>query len=336
MLPVISTTGLTRDYQTYVKREGLKNSVLGFFNRQHQVKHALLATDVEIRRGEVVGLVGANGAGKTTLIKILCGLIHPSKGSCSVLGMEPWKRSHQLLRRISVLLGQKAQLWWDIPPADSFELLGRIYGVERSDLRSRISELAETLNVTSQLHTQLRRLSLGERMKMEFIGSLLHRPEVLFLDEPTIGLDIVAQSSIRHFLNEYVKKESPTIILTSHYMDDISSMANRLMLMSHGSIVYDGSVNEFRARASATQKLTIRLSAPLTEAVTSASGAVLASGEDTFSVELPQDQVGVILGRILNQNQIAELNIEQSDFEDVVHAFLSRESGRSRAVEKIR
>jgi ABC-2 type transport system ATP-binding protein len=198
-------------------------------------------------------------------------------------------------------------------------------------LKSRINELAETLNVTAQLHTQLRRLSLGERMKMEFIGSLLHRPEVLFLDEPTIGLDIVAQASIRNFLNEYVKKESPTIILTSHYMDDISSMASRLMLMSHGSIVYDGSVSEFRSRASASQKISIRLTAPLVEDIDLPAVAPLNAGEDTFSRELQQDQVGEFLSAVLGRNKIAELNIEQSDFEDVVHAFLSKESGKVRS-----
>ncbi len=326
MEPVIEATKLGRTYDSYEKTEGLRQSLIGLFNRKQIKKAALLPTDLTVHRGEVIGLVGANGAGKTTLIKILSGLIHPSSGSCRVLGFEPWKRPHAYLRQMSVLLGQKAQLWWDIPASDSFALLGQIYGVERPVLNSRIQELAEILQVQNQLNVQLRRLSLGERMKMEFIGCLLHRPKVIFLDEPTIGLDIVAQSAIRTFLNEYVKKENPTILLTSHYMDDIAGMASRLLLMSHGELVYNGTVNDFRSAASSNQRLMLRLEVPLTQPLDFRGKVLLRQGDSVFRGEMAGEDVAPWLSLVMSHAKIVELTIEQTDFEDVIHKFLAKES----------
>ncbi len=242
---VIQTQKLSRSYETYQRQEGGWNVVKGFFNRQVQVKYALKPTDLAIEAGQIVGLVGANGAGKTTLLKILSGLICPTGGEVKVLGFNPFDRKADFLRQISILLGQKAQLWWDLPAADSFNLLASIYGLDKAQAKKDWLSLAERLRCTDQLHTQLRRLSLGERMKMEIIGSLLHRPRVLFLDEPTIGLDVLAQKTIRNFLTEYVNEYRPTIILTSHYMDDISQLANRLLLISQGTLVFDGALSEF-------------------------------------------------------------------------------------------
>ncbi|HEX7675494.1 MAG TPA: ABC transporter ATP-binding protein [Bdellovibrio sp.] len=246
---VIETKDLTRVYQTYQKPEGFVNSLKGFFNRKYNNKVALDKTTLSIEPGQIVGLVGANGAGKTTLLKMLSGLVTPTSGEALVLGFKPWERKNEFLRQISILLGQKNQLWWDISPADSFALLARIYDLEPAAARKRVAHLAEMLQCTHVLHTQLRRLSLGERMKMEIIGSLLHEPKVLFLDEPTIGLDIVAQETIREFLDEYVKEKGPTVILTSHYMDDIAKLADKLLLISKGHIVYQGTVEEFVVKA---------------------------------------------------------------------------------------
>ncbi len=235
-------------------------------------------TNLTIQDGQVVGLVGANGAGKTTLLKMFSGLIHPSGGEISVLGFKPFERKTDFLRQISILLGQKAQLWWDLPAADSFNLLTRIYDLDPVQAKNHWLDLAERLDCRDQLYVQLRRLSLGERMKMEIIGSLLHRPRVLFLDEPTIGLDVLAQTTIRHFLTEYVQEHRPTIILTSHYMDDISQLADRLLLISRGEIVYDGDVGHFLSYAEKTLKLDIKS--------------------------------------------------EETDFEQVIHKFFEKESGR--------
>ncbi len=326
MTVIIEAKGLGRTYESYKKMEGLKESFGNFLNRKKIQKAALLPMDLTVHRGEVIGLVGANGAGKTTLIKILSGLIQPTSGTCRVLGHEPGKRSHEYLLRMSVLLGQKAQLWWDIPAKDSFSLLGQIYGVEKKVLKSRIDELAQILKVEDQLHVQLRRLSLGERMKMEFIGCLLHRPQVIFLDEPTIGLDIVAQASIRTFLNEYVKRENPTILLTSHYMDDIAGMASRLLLMSHGELVYNGTVADFRKSSSGQQRLMLRVEEPVSQSVLYQDKILINKGESVFRGEMPPEQVAAALTVVMSRAKIVELTIEQTDFEDVIHTFLAKES----------
>jgi ABC-2 type transport system ATP-binding protein len=255
---VIETRDLSRVYKTYRRSEGGWNALKGFFNRKTELKTALKPTTLTIERGQVVGLVGANGAGKTTLLKILSGLIYPSHGEVSVLGYKPFERKSEFLRQISILLGQKAQLWWDLPAADSFNLLTSIYSLDPKQAKSDWLMLADRLRCTDQLHVQLRRLSLGERMKMEIIGSLLHRPKILFLDEPTIGLDVLAQNTIRTFLAEYVREHQPTIILTSHYMDDISHLASRLLLISQGEICYDGAVENFVKHAEAHLNLDVK------------------------------------------------------------------------------
>lgn len=246
---VIETTDLSRVYKSYHKPEGVMNSIKGIWNRQYDSKIALDKTTLQIESGKIIGLVGANGAGKTTLLKILSGLVTPTSGDARVLGFRPWERKYDFLRQISILLGQKNQLWWDISPVDSYALLARIYDLDPNAARKRVLELADMLNCTHVLNTQLRRLSLGERMKMEIIGALLHEPRILFLDEPTIGLDIVAQENIRNFLASYVKEKEPTVILTSHYMDDIATLADRLLLISKGNIVYQGTVDEFVANS---------------------------------------------------------------------------------------
>lgn len=249
MTIAIETKDLCREYKTYQKPEGIVNSIKGIWNREYTTKVALDKTTIQIEAGKIIGLVGANGAGKTTLLKILSGLVTPSSGDARVLGFRPWERDYEFLSQISILLGQKNQLWWDISPVDSYALLARIYNLDVEKTRKRVRDLAEMLQCQHVLETQLRRLSLGERMKMEIIGSLLHEPKVLFLDEPTIGLDIVAQENIRNFLANYVKEKSPTVILTSHYMDDIAKLADKLLLISHGNIVYQGTVPEFVSKS---------------------------------------------------------------------------------------
>lgn len=322
----IQTQGLTRTYRSYKKAEGLWNSLKGLVHREHIDKLALAPTNLEIYQGQVVGLVGANGAGKTTLLKLLSGLIHPSAGEAKVLGYTPWQRPASFLKRISILLGQKNQLWWDIPAADSFELLARIYEIDLVEAKKRALHLAEILSCQDMLHVQLRRLSLGERMKMELIGALLHQPEVLFLDEPTIGLDIVAQSNIRSFLIDYVKQHKPTILLTSHYMDDISTLADRLMLISQGQLVYDGTIEGFVGRAEPLQKISFRLERPLDTDLKLTDEIKIAAGLEIVEVEVPNSQVGHLLGAILKVRKFQNLKIEEADFEDVIHRFLAKDA----------
>ncbi|HEY8279502.1 MAG TPA: ATP-binding cassette domain-containing protein [Bdellovibrionota bacterium] len=326
MALAIRTEGLFRSYETYDKPEGVWNSVRGLWNRKYISKTALQSTDLEIHSGQIVGLVGANGAGKTTLLKILSGLIHPSGGEARVLGHIPWKREEAFLRRISILLGQKNQLWWDIPAADSFELLARIYDLPMARTKARSLELAELLDCTHVLHTQLRRLSLGERMKMEIIGSLLHEPEVLFLDEPTIGLDVVAQTRIRTFLSEYVRERKPTVILTSHYMDDIARLASRLLLISKGSLVYDGTVQEFMLKSEREQRVVLRYAEPLKEKFFLGDGRNLEAGGQEYTIQVTSKELPEMVRRLTQQATVQELKIEEADFEDVIRKYLETES----------
>lgn len=245
MTYAIQTNLLTKSFKSYQKPEGLLNSIKGIWQRKYTNKVALHPTTISIKAGTIVGLVGANGAGKTTLLKILSGLVSPTSGDANILGFRPWERENAYLSQMGILLGQKNQLWWDISPSDSFSLIARIYDLNIEETKKHVNKLATILDCTHVLNTQLRRLSLGERMKMEIIGALIHKPKILFLDEPTIGLDIVAQENIRNFLIQYVKEEKPTVILTSHYMDDIATLADSLLLISKGQIVYQGTVEEF-------------------------------------------------------------------------------------------
>lgn len=326
MTPVIQTKGLSRVYETYEKQEGIWNSIRGFWDRKYIQKVALQPTDLEIHSGQIIGLVGANGAGKTTLLKLLSGLIHPTSGEAKVLGFTPWKRENEFLRKISILLGQKAQLWWDIPAFDSFQLLARIYDLPLSKTKQRVEELATLLDCTHVLNIQLRRLSLGERMKMEIIGSLLHEPEVLFLDEPTIGLDVVAQTTIRKFLADYVREKGPTVILTSHYMDDIARLANRLLLISKGGIVYDGSVQEFMQKSESEQRLSLRYSEPLKAKIDLGGGREIAAGTQDFSCQVPNRELPELVRVLTQVATVQDLKIEEANFEDVIRKFLETES----------
>ncbi len=308
---VIQTENLSRSYKTYSKKEGVMASVKGFFNREYTEKWALKNTTLNIEGGKIIGLVGSNGAGKTTLLKILAGLIYPTSGSVSVLGFNPWERKNDFLKQISLLLGQKNQLWWDISARDSYMLLAKIYDLDLNMARKTVNALAALLGCTDQLDTQLRRLSLGERMKMEIIGSLLHQPKVLFLDEPTIGLDILAQNAIRSFLETYVKNYKPVVILTSHYMDDITQLADQLLLISKGEMVYNGTVDHFMQGSNLTKKIIYRYKNDPTELTT------------TYQAnELSQK-----LNDILKSGEVSDLKTEEVDFEEVIHGFLAKESG---------
>jgi ABC-2 type transport system ATP-binding protein len=322
----IETTALTRVYETYQKKEGVWNSVQGFWNRQYVGRTALKPTTLKIYRGQIVGLVGANGAGKTTLLKLLSGLIYPSGGEAKVLGFTPWERKNDYLRRISILLGQKNQLWWDISPGDSYELLARVYDLPAEKTKKRVLELAEMLDCRHVLQTQLRRLSLGERMKMEIIGSLLHDPDVLFLDEPTIGLDVVAQTTIRSFLSSYVKERNPTVILTSHYMDDIARLANRLLLISKGEMVYDGSVPDFMAKTERVQRITLSYAEPLSVELNLGEAGTFPAGSRDIAVQVPSSGLPEAVRRLTQHATVQDLKIEEADFEEVIHKFLAKES----------
>lgn len=322
----ISTRQLTRCYETRRKQAGVLSSLKLFFKREAEVRVALQPLDLEIPSGQIVGLVGANGAGKTTLLKLLSGLIFPTSGTASVLGFCPWDRPTPFLRQISLLLGQKNQLWWDIPALDSFQLLTTIYDLDPEVSAKRVQDLASRLDCLHVLNIPLRRLSLGERMKMELIGCVLHAPKILFLDEPTIGLDVVAQNSIRQFILEDLKDRGVTIILTSHYMDDIARLADRLLLMSHGAIVYDGTVNHFMSQSPSRKRLIVDFTEPLTREISLLNTITVKQGALMFDHSFTSAELLDVLKILMTQVPIRDLKIEEPNFEDVIHDFLKKES----------
>ena len=259
MKNVISIKNLSMIYEYYEKEKGIKGSLKNFFLRKKLHKTALNDISLDIEEGSITGYVGLNGAGKTTTMKILSGILNPTKGSVSVLGYNPYDKKSEFLKQIGIVMGNKSQLMWDLPAIDSIELNKSIYEVSDEDYDALFAEMVETLHVSELLHIQVRRLSLGERMKMELIASLIHRPKVVFLDEPTIGLDIISQNNIRDFLKLYNKKYGATIIITSHNFDDISEVCNKLIIIEHGNLVFNGFLNEFYEKYRTDKIFSIRM-----------------------------------------------------------------------------
>lgn len=239
-MSMIHVEGLKKDFQYYKKKEGMQSSLRNLFFRKSLTKNAVKGISFDIEEGEFVGFLGPNGAGKTTTLKMLSGIMYPTDGTATVLGYVPWKREEAFKKQFSIVMGQKNQLWWDLPAIESLYLNKCIYEIDDVDYRKTLDKLSEYLDVREILNIQVRRLSLGERMKLELIASLLHHPNVIFLDEPTIGLDLVAQKTIRNFLKYYNEQEKATIILTSHYMKDIEELCKRTIVINRGTIVYDG------------------------------------------------------------------------------------------------
>src|SRR5437763_119743 len=253
-MPVIETRGLTKVYRTYRKEGGLRGSIKGLVRRKYDETRAADDVSFQIEEGELVGFLGPNGAGKTTVLKMLSGLLNPTSGEARVLGFVPWERSNEMKRQFSLVMGQKNALWWDLPAQESLELNRAIYGIERERFKKVVNGLCELLDVGDKLNVMVRELSLGERMKMELIAALLHTPRVLFLDEPTIGLDVISQKKVREFLRVYNSEHRIITMLTSHYMQDIEELCERVIIIDHGRIHYDGPLSRIIDRF-ATHKI---------------------------------------------------------------------------------
>ena len=251
----IKIKNIFKDFKTYERDAGLKGAFKSFFNRKYTNFKALKNINLNISEGEILGILGENGAGKTTLIKLMVGLLHPTSGSIKVNNFIPWERKNDFLKMITVVMGQKNQLWWDIPASESFLLNKRIYQIDDKNYNQILNEMVELLDVKNKIHTQVRRLSLGERMKMEIIASLLHRPKIIMLDEPSLGLDVMSQSKIREFVKYYNEQYKATFIITSHYMNDIDSMCKRVFVMNKGKGLYDGDFSLLIKKINPTKKL---------------------------------------------------------------------------------
>lgn len=251
----IKVSNISKSFKTYNRDPGLKGAFKSFFNRQYTDFHALQNIDLNIDEGEILGILGENGAGKTTLIKLMVGLLHPTSGNININNYTPWDRNNNFLKMITVVMGQKNQLWWDIPASESFLLNKRIYQIDNDNYNQILNEMVELLDVKDKLHTQVRRLSLGERMKMEIIASLLHKPKIIMLDEPSLGLDVLSQAKIREFVKYYNEQYKATFIITSHYMNDIDSMCKRVFVMNKGKGLYDGDFSTLIKKINPTKKL---------------------------------------------------------------------------------
>jgi ABC-2 type transport system ATP-binding protein len=318
----ISVENLSKTYRVPVRGEGLRAALGSLFRRQYSEVQAVQPVSFSIQPGEMVGLIGPNGAGKTTTLKMLCGLLYPSGGSARVAGFIPWERRPAYLRQISLVLGNKSQMLWDIPPLDSFRILGDIYAVEPAAFRQTLSELVALLEMEELLHKPVRSLSLGERMKCELTASLLHRPQVLFLDEPTLGLDVSMQLRLRQFLAEYNQRHGVTVLLTSHYMADVMALCRRVVLIHHGRLLYDGELDGL-ARRMAPFKL-VRVSylengrGPLAPEDLPAGVEVLEHEPGRLTLRTPRAGATPLIAHLLQALAVVDLAVEDPPLEAVM------------------
>src|SRR5213594_2274455 len=289
-MPVIEAHNLTKVYRTYRKERGLWGSIKGLLKRRYDETRAADQVSFQIEEGEFVGFLGPNGAGKTTVLKMLSGLLNPTGGDARVLGFVPWERRNEMKRQFSLLMGQKNALWWDLRAQESLELNRAIYGIDRERFNKVVGGLSELLDVTDKLNVMVRELSLGERMKMELIAALLHTPRVLFLDEPTIGLDVVSQKKVREFLRVYSSENRIITMLTSHYMQDIEELCERVIIIDHGRIFYDGPLSAIIDRF-ATHKIVSLVFESRAERDFRAFGEVTEQTPETVQLKVPRAKV---------------------------------------------
>ena len=323
--PVIEVTGLTRIFRTYKKRPGLSGAIRGLFAREYESTVAVNDLNFSIEQGECVGFLGPNGAGKTTTLKMLAGLLHPSRGTASVLGFTPWERKLEYRRQFALLLGQKNQLWWDLPARESLALNAKIYRIPASQFARRVGELTELLDVADKLDVMVRELSLGERMKFELIAALLHRPKVLFLDEPTIGLDVVSQKTVREFLRTYNQTSNTTILLTSHYMSDIEELCDRAIIINEGLLFFDGQLSDIIERFAEYRFVAITLPPQALPHVEGLPVEVMEFFERRLRIKVARSEFVRVCKVLLERHPIEDLEIEQVSAEDVVRDIFSRD-----------
>lgn len=323
-MAAINVQSLCRDFEYYEKESGLKGSVKNLFHREKCIRNAIKDISFQIAEGEIVGFIGPNGAGKTTTTKILSGILYPTSGEVTVNGFVPWERKNEYKRQFAFVAGQKSQLWNDLPAIESFYLNKCIYEISDQVYKDTLEELVELFDVKSFLKVQVRRLSLGERMKMEMIAALLHKPNVIFLDEPTIGLDIVAQTNIRDFLKRYNKSHHATIILTSHYMRDIEELCERSIIINHGTLVYDGELSKICSQFSNKRVIRLSFLKRISKERLEAYGEVTEYEDTKAALEIDSDKLTLLSQKLLNEFPIADFTIEAIPIERSIATLFSR------------
>jgi len=317
-MSIIQIDQLTKSYRVYQKKEGLLESVRGLFHRDYKTVEAVRGISLRVEPGEFVAFLGPNGAGKTTTLKLLSGVIYPTSGTASVMGFVPWKRDMEYRRRFALVMGQKNQLWWDLPAQESFRLHQQIYAIDRTSFDSNLSELTSLLDVQKLLGRPVRELSLGERMKMELIAALLHAPDVLFLDEPTIGLDVIAQRNIQQFLKHYQEERKITILLTSHYMKDVSALCQRVVVIAQGILQYDGSLSGIIDSFSGSKVIQLQLGIEQAASGLERFGEILKTDMPRVSIRVPRANVSRVLAEILNTYTVDDVAVEDPPLEEVI------------------
>jgi len=317
-MSIIQIDQLTKSYRVYQKKEGLLESVRGLFHRDYKTIEAVRGISLRVEPGGFVAFLGPNGAGKTTTLKLLSGVIYPTSGTASVMGFVPWKRDMEYRRRFALVMGQKNQLWWDLPAQESFRLHQQIYAIDRTSFDANLSELTSLLDVQKLLGRPVRELSLGERMKMELIAALLHSPDVLFLDEPTIGLDVIAQRNIQQFLKHYQEERQITILLTSHYMKDVSALCQRVVVIAQGIIQYDGSLSGIIDSFSGSKVIQLQLGIEQAASGLERFGEILKTDMPRVSIRVPRANVSRVLAEILNTYTVDDVAVEDPPLEEVI------------------
>ncbi|MEQ1850084.1 MAG: ATP-binding cassette domain-containing protein [Chthoniobacteraceae bacterium] len=321
-MPAVTASGLTKIYRTYKKRPGLAGAVRGLFKRDYEEVRAADGVSFSIEEGEFVGFLGPNGAGKTTVLKMLSGLLHPTSGDARVLGHVPWHREDALKRQFSLLMGQKNALWWDLPARESLELNRTIYGIDEKRFRDVVGGLTEMLDVKDKMDVMVRELSLGERMKLELICALLHSPKVLFLDEPTIGLDVTSQQKVRDFLREYNRGHGIVTMLTSHYMGDIEALCPRVIIIDHGKIFFDGPLSRVIDRYATHKVIGLTFGDTGARDLT-AFGEVVASTPHSVRLRVPRPRATEVCRELLGRFPVTDLNVEEAPIEDVIRQLFA-------------
>jgi ABC-2 type transport system ATP-binding protein len=317
-MPIIEARDLRRNYRVVQKAPGLLGAVRGLFRREYKEVRAVDGVSFTIEPGEMVAFLGPNGAGKTTTLKMLSGLIYPSSGTATVLGFTPWDRVDAFRRRFSLVMGQKNQLWWDLPAGDSFQLHREIYSLEPQAFERTLGELTELFGVEKLTRQPVRELSLGERMKMELIASLLHRPQLLLLDEPTIGLDVIAQVMIQKCLRDYNKSHGVTMLLTSHYMRDVEALCSRVLVITHGKLVYDGALAGITEQFGRTKLLRFQFDRELDAEELSRYGELVSLQGAYAEIKVERPRVAEVLGAILDQYTVLDTSVEDPPLDEMI------------------
>jgi ABC-2 type transport system ATP-binding protein len=322
-MPIVEAENLSKVYPVAVKEPGLKGTLLHFLRRTYRSIQAVKQVSFQIEPGEVVGFLGANGAGKTTTLKMLTGLIHPSAGRVRVAGYVPFQRKVGFLKQITLVMGQKQQLIWDLPALDSLKINAAIYEIPDKEYRQRVGELTEMLSLQGKLNQAVRKLSLGERMKAELLAALLHRPQILFLDEPTLGLDVNAQVGVREFLREYNQRYGATILLTSHYMADITALCKRVMVIHQGQLIYDGGLDKLIDRFAPYREVQVELARPQPEAKLLPYGEIKAVEGQLVRFLVQREVLTRTVAKILAELEVVDLTVTEPPVEEIIGRVFS-------------